>query len=194
MSSMSSMSVPRRSARLAAKAALQATKTAPVVAPVNMADVQKINEMMIRCNTVIGQLPKIKANTDMFVLLKTVRLWESNELFRHSVQLKITEYLEKEIPTCLEDAFQTNNRELEWAMYELQDAVENLKEMMNGSPVSMVRVKLQKLQTKLEAEVDELADDLDYCVSIMRTSCRAKYVAKLQELTLVKQRLKNLSQ
>jgi len=180
-------SLPRRSARLAAKAV-------PVVTPVSLADVQKINEMMTRCNTVIGQLARIKANTEMFVLLQTVRLWERNDLFRHSVELKLTEYLEKEIPTCLEDAFQMNDRSLEWAIYDLQDAIENLKEMMNGSPVSMVRVKLQKLQRKLTAEVDELGNDLDYCYPHMRDSYRAAYESKVQELAMVQQRLKNLRQ
>ena len=197
MSSMSSMSAPRRSARLAAKAALQAATApvvAPVVAPVNLSDVQKINEMMTRCNTVVGQLAKIKTNTEMFVLLQKVRLWERNDLFRQAVEKKISEYLENEIPSTLRSAFQMNDRPLEWAIYDLQDAVENLKEMMNGSPVSAVRVKLQKLQRKLTAEVDELGNDLDYCHPRYQSAYRAAYDAKVQELDMVKQRLKNLRQ
>ena len=194
------MITPRRSARIAAKVAKAtpvvvpvATKAAAVVPAVpDMSDVQKINAMMIHCNTVIGQVEKIKANTEMFDMLREVRLWEHNDLFRRSVEQKLAEYLEKEIPTCLNNAIEMYDRPLEWAIYDLKDAVENLKEMMNGSPVSMVRVKLQKFQRKLTAELDELGNDLDYCHPRYESAYRAAYDAKAQELKMVEQRLKNL--
>lgn len=214
MSSMSSMSAPRRSARIAAKAAKVAPVApiapqsvapqsvaphpiAEVVAPSptdTLADVQQIREALIRCDKADGQLARIKASTEMFDLLRTACLWEHSAEFRCAVENKITEYLEKEIPTCLHGALEMYDRPLEWAMYDLQDAVENLKEMMNGCPVSMVQVKLQKLQRKLTAEVDELGNDLDYCHYLMQDSYRAAYKSKVQELEMVNQRLKNLRQ
>jgi hypothetical protein len=124
-----SMSAPRRSARLAAKAA---AKAAPAVVPETLSDADKVMAMLKRHDAAVDRLARVKINTEMFVLLKTATLWKQNAYFRSVVEKKIIDYIEHEMPSCLRIAFQTHDHALEWAIYGLEDAIENLVFMMKN--------------------------------------------------------------
>lgn len=138
----------RRSARIAA---LNAAPNAPIKAPKpvdrkevgshvripfpsldkEIMEVTAIRELTIRTNSAVGKIARAKCMTDVFTALRVFRVWEHNPSFRKTVELKIDELLYDQIPTHVEEAFQTNDTALENALYDLECAANQLIQLMN---------------------------------------------------------------
>ena len=127
MSSMSSMSAPRRSARLAAKAALQATK------------VKYVPNLKAFMGTIDLERPMriehINEATACVTALHTNRLLNTNEHFRSLVCKKLDEFLEDVLPCEWERILKwtpahINTTEREGALFDLQEACEALEDLL----------------------------------------------------------------
>jgi len=125
---MSSPTIPRRSARLAAKAALQVTKVKYV--PNLKAFMGVIDlEHPVR-------IDHINAATACVTTLHTNRLLNTNEHFRSLVSKKLDEFLEDVLPCEWERILKwtpahINTTEREGALMDLQEACESLDNLMN---------------------------------------------------------------
>lgn len=90
----------------------------------------RVNQLYNKSQTT-HEVDRIHALTEVYTFLQEFQPWKESACLRSAMERKINHLLENEIPTELEDALKWNpNQEKENALYDLEDALLHLQDLM----------------------------------------------------------------